>query len=164
MACRRHGWLAKRQLSVIFDQAEPIMKLLLAADGSPFTQKALVFLAKHRELLSGADELVVLNVQPPVPGRVTTMLGSADVAAYHLEESAAVLDPARQWLDQQKQPYRCESVVGHAVEEILAAAVRENVDMVVMGTHGHGWLGRALMGSIAQRVVAESDRPVLLVK
>ena len=140
------------------------MKLLLAADGSTFTQKALAFLAVHRELLSESDELLVLNVQPPVPGRVTTMLGSTDVAAYHSEESAAALDPARQWLDQHKLPYRCVSVVGHAVDEIIAMAAHEKVDMIVMGTHGHGWLGRALMGSIAQRVVTESDRPVLLIK
>jgi len=36
--------------------------------------------------------------------------------------------------------------------------------MIVMGTHGHGLLGRALMGSVAQKVVAETDVPVLLVK
>jgi nucleotide-binding universal stress UspA family protein len=33
-----------------------------------------------------------------------------------------------------------------------------------MGTHGHGLLGRAVMGSVAQRVLTESDAPVLLVK
>jgi nucleotide-binding universal stress UspA family protein len=33
-----------------------------------------------------------------------------------------------------------------------------------MFTHGHGLLGRALMGSIAQRVIADCDIPVLLVK
>ena len=140
------------------------MRLLLAVDGSSFTQKALVFLAAHPELLSAGEELVLLNVQPPVPGRVITMLGSADVAAYHLEEAAGVLDPAHQWLDQQGLPHRSVSVVGHAVDEIVAAAARENVDMIVMGTHGLGWLGRALVGSIAQRVISESDRPVLLVK
>ena len=140
------------------------MKLLIAADGSPFTQKALAFLSEHRELLAGGDELVVLNVQPNVSGRVTNMLGATDVAAYHSEEAEAVLDPVRQWLDQANLPHRCVSVVGDTVDEIIAAADRERVGMIVMGTHGHGWLGRALMGSIAQRVVTESERPVLLVK
>jgi nucleotide-binding universal stress UspA family protein len=36
--------------------------------------------------------------------------------------------------------------------------------MIVMGTHGHGVFGRALMGSVAQSVVSECDIPVLLVK
>jgi nucleotide-binding universal stress UspA family protein len=34
----------------------------------------------------------------------------------------------------------------------------------MMGTHGHGLLGRALMGSVAQNVLSECDMPVLLVK
>ncbi len=33
-----------------------------------------------------------------------------------------------------------------------------------MGTHGLGMIGRALMGSVAQRVITGSDIPVLLVK
>jgi nucleotide-binding universal stress UspA family protein len=33
-----------------------------------------------------------------------------------------------------------------------------------MGTRGHGIIGRALMGSVAQRVVTECEIPVLLVK
>lgn len=140
------------------------MKLLLAADGSAFTQKALVFLGEHRELMAGTHEVIVINVQPPVPGRVTTMLGAADVAAYHAEEAEKVLAPARQWLAQHGIAHRCLSVVGNPVDEIVAAAQRENVDMVVLGTHGHSWLGRALMGSVAQRVVTDSDRPVLMVK
>ncbi len=36
--------------------------------------------------------------------------------------------------------------------------------MIVMGAHGHGMLVRALMGSVAQRVMADCDIPVLMVK
>jgi nucleotide-binding universal stress UspA family protein len=33
-----------------------------------------------------------------------------------------------------------------------------------MGTHGLGFLGRALLGSVAQNVITDCDIPVLLVK
>lgn len=46
----------------------------------------------------------------------------------------------------------------------MDAAHREKAHLIVMGTHGHGLLGRVLMGSVAQRVVADCDVPVLLVK
>ena len=140
------------------------MKILLAADGSPFTQKALAFVAGHKSLLGAGDEVVVVNVQAPVPGRVTTMLGSAEVAAYHAEESSKVLEPIRTFLEQNALRHRCLAVIGSAVEEIIQTAKNEQVDLIVMGTHGHGWIGRALMGSVAQRVVVDSVVPVLLVK
>jgi nucleotide-binding universal stress UspA family protein len=44
------------------------------------------------------------------------------------------------------------------------AEKRHKVHLIVMGTHGHGVLGRMLMGSVAQRVVSDGDLPVLLVK
>ncbi len=140
------------------------MKLLLAADGSEYTKKALTFLVNHESLVNSNDELFVLNVQLPVPGRVTSMLGSAEVAAYHREESDKVLDPIKKFLDNHALKYRCASVVGHPVEEILKAAATEKSHLIVMGTRGHGVIGRALIGSIAQRVVSDCDIPVLLVK
>ena len=140
------------------------MKVLLAADGSKFTKKALAFLVNHEGLVNKNDELFVLNVQIQVPARVRTMLGSAEVAAYHREESDKVLNPIRKFRDKHALNYRCASVVGHPVEEILKAAEKEQSHLVVMGTRGHGLIGRALIGSIAQRVVAECNVPVLLVK
>jgi len=47
---------------------------------------------------------------------------------------------------------------------VLNASRREKVHMIVMGTHGHGLLGRAVMGSVAQRVLTDAGVPVLLVK
>ena len=140
------------------------MKILLAADGSKYTKKALAFLVNHESLVNPNDGLFVLNVQLPVPGRVTSMLGSAEVIAYHREESDKVLDPIKKFLDKHALNYRCASVVGHPVEEILKAAATEKSHLIVMGTRGHGVIGRALIGSIAQRVVSDCNIPVLLVK
>lgn len=140
------------------------MKVLFAADGSSYTKKALGFLVNHESLVGPDNELVVLNVQAPVPGRVSSMLGSAEVAAYHKEEAEKVLDPIRKFLDNHPFRYSVSWVVGSVSDEIVKAAENEKAHMIVMGTHGHGLLGRALMGSVAQRVVANCDIPVLLVK
>ena len=140
------------------------MKVLLAVDGSKYTKKALAFLVNHESLVNSNDELFVLNVQLQIPGRVKSMLGSAEVAAYHREEADKVLDPIKKFLDKHALNFRCTSVVGHPVEEILKAAATEKSHLIVMGTRGHGVIGRALIGSIAQRVVSDSDIPVLLVK
>ncbi|WP_431095501.1 universal stress protein [Polaromonas aquatica] len=140
------------------------MKILFAADGSKYTKKALAFLVNHEDLVGADGEVVVINVQPPVPGRVKSMLGSADVAAYHAEESQKVLTPIERFLKRQKIAFRTTAVIGSPPAEILRAAKREKTHMIVMGTHGQGLLSRALMGSVAQRVIAECEIPVLLVK
>lgn len=140
------------------------MKILFAADGSKYTKKALAFLVNHEELTGAEGEVVVLNVQAPVPGRVKTMLGASNVNAYHAEESEKVLAPIERFLKRQKMAFRTQTAVGTPPAEILRAAKREKVHMIVMGTHGQGLLSRALIGSVAQRVVAECEIPVLLVK
>jgi nucleotide-binding universal stress UspA family protein len=140
------------------------MKLLLAADGSKFTKKALAFLVTHENLLGPDDELVVLHVQPPVPPRVTTLAGATLVATYHREEAEKVLEPVKRFLARHEIAFTCSWVVGSPVAEILKAVKKQKCHMVVMGTHGHGLLGRALMGSVAQRVVTDCEVPVLLVK
>jgi nucleotide-binding universal stress UspA family protein len=140
------------------------MKILVAVDGSKYTKKALAFLVNHEALAGADDELVVVNVQAPMTPRVKAMVGAAAVRAYHEEEAAKVLKPIERFLARHATPFRTTWVVGHAGQEIVRAAKRERAHMVVMGTHGHGLLGRALMGSVAQHVVTDCEVPVLLVK
>jgi nucleotide-binding universal stress UspA family protein len=140
------------------------MKLLLAADGSKYTKKALAFLVTHEGLTGPDGELVVLNVQPPMPPRVKTMLGAAAILDYQKEEAEKVLSPIERFLKRHNIAFQSKWVVGSPAEEVVRATKRENAHLIVMGTHGHGLLGRALMGSVAQKVVAECETPVLLVK
>jgi len=140
------------------------MKMLLAADGSKYTKKALAFLATHEHLADTDDELVVLHVQSPVAPRVKTMLGAGIVNDYHRDEAQKVLQPIERFLKRHSIPFRASWVVGSPSQEVLRAAQKEKVHMIVMGTHGHGLISRALMGSVSQRVVADAEIPVLLVK
>lgn len=140
------------------------MKLLFAADGSKYTKKAAAFLVTHENLIGPEDELVVLHVQPAVPPRVKTMLGANAVAAYHKDEAAKVLAPLERFFKRHDLNFRTTWVVGSPRVEVVRIAKREKAHMIVMGTHGHGVIGRALMGSVAQSVVSECDIPVLLVK
>ena len=49
---------------------------------------------------------------------------------------------------------------GIAWEEINKVAEELQVDLVVIGTHGRKGLARALLGSVAEKVVRTSHRPV----
>lgn len=140
------------------------MKIVLAADGSSYTKKALAFLLTHEEIAGADGEVVVVNVQPAVPPRVRSMVGADAVAGYHREESEKVLKPIGKFLERHGIRYTTRTAVGHPGVEIVKAAKKEKAHMIVMGTHGHGILGRALLGSVAQNVITDCEMPVLLVK
>jgi len=53
---------------------------------------------------------------------------------------------------------------GVAHREILALATDERADLIVIGTHGRGGVDRALLGSVADRMVRLAPCPVLTVR
>lgn len=55
-------------------------------------------------------------------------------------------------------------VRGDPAEKIIDQSKKLNCDLIVMGTHGHGILEEALVGSTARRVVRSSKIPVLVVR
>lgn len=110
------------------------------------------------------DELFIVNVQATIPPRVKAMVGAAAVTGYHEEEAAKVLDPITKLLKRKGLNATCEWRTGEPSQQIMEAVKRHKAHLIVMGTHGYGALGRAVMGSIAQRVLHDADVPVLMVK
>ncbi|MCZ7605404.1 MAG: universal stress protein [Planctomycetota bacterium] len=53
---------------------------------------------------------------------------------------------------------------GSPAREIADHAKRHKADLIVIGTHGHGAVARFFLGSVADRVVHESDCPVIVTK
>jgi nucleotide-binding universal stress UspA family protein len=140
------------------------MKILVAVDGSKHTKKALAFLINQPSLCAEPNTLHILNVEMHIPPRARAAVGRAIVDDYHQKEADKVLQPIRKFLDRHPVSYTADWVVGHPADEIVKAAKADKAHLIVMGTHGHGVIGRVLMGSVAQRVVAQSDVPVLLVR
>ena len=52
---------------------------------------------------------------------------------------------------------------GHAVKEIVLLAERIAADLLVMGTHGRGGFERLFLGSVTEKVLRTTNRPVLTV-
>lgn len=53
--------------------------------------------------------------------------------------------------------------MGPAYTTIIDAAKNENVDLIVMSTHGRSGLPRMLLGSVTERVLRSSSCPVLAI-
>ena len=54
-------------------------------------------------------------------------------------------------------------LAGDVAEEIIAYVDDQDVDMIIMGTHGYKGLEKVLFGSVAEKVVKRSPCPVLTI-
>ena len=57
-----------------------------------------------------------------------------------------------------------EVLFGHVVDRVIAAIDAHNIDMVALSTHARTGLARTIMGSVAEQLVRQSNKPVLLVR
>jgi len=60
-------------------------------------------------------------------------------------------------------PHEIFVATGNAAPEILNLTAEQDIDLLVMGTHGRTGLKHFLLGSVAERVVRESPVPVLTI-
>lgn len=142
-----------------------LMKILVAVDGSAYTRKALDYLIANRGMLVDGHQLVILHVATGLPPHISSHIGKQMLDEHYADEAAKVLGPVEAWL----QEHGVRDVVidrrhGHAAEEIVKAAGEHGVGLIVVGSHGHGLFGRALMGSVTAKVIAEAKLSVLLVQ
>ena len=140
------------------------MKILLAVDGSAYTQKMLAYLTSHQEMLGTGHEYTVITVQPLLPPRARAALGKEVVEQYYDEESAKILQPVLEFLKGRGVEAQSISKVGPIADTIIHAAQDGKFDLIAMGTHGHGALGRLVMGSVSSQVLAGCTIPVLLIR
>lgn len=62
-------------------------------------------------------------------------------------------------------PVEKKIVIGHPVNVILKIAEEdEDIDLIVMGSQGHGPIFGSVMGSVSQRVLHHAKCPVMIVK
>ena len=91
---------------------------------------------------------------------------STDVLAEEIFEHAKKKMSA--FLDEQAAMGRnCEGKVlegDDVAEEVVNYAKKNNMDIIVMGTHGYKGLEKTLMGSVAEKVLRMATCPVLVVK
>ena len=140
------------------------MKILLPVDGSKYTRRMLSYIAAHDELLGRGHEYLLFTAVPKLSSRAAAFFDRQTLVDYYQDEAEKVLRAPRAFAQKQGWTLRTAHAAGHAAELIAGQVRRERPDLVVMGTHGHTALGNAVLGSVAQGVLARCKVPVLLVR
>jgi nucleotide-binding universal stress UspA family protein len=141
------------------------MNILLAADGSAYTKRAARYLVQHLADFSRKPTIHVLHVHSPLPyPGVAANVSRKALERYQREECEAVLDKATKELKKGRLDATTAWSVGDVATQVNAYVKRHDIDLLVMGSHGHGALANLVLGSTATKILATSKVPVLLVR
>lgn len=143
--------------------------VLAPIDGSARALRAVPWAAT----LAGAGGTVVLfRAIPPEPAyarALLTLAGSGDDGVKRIREEwhrvvQADLDEAEDLLAGAEVTVDRLIAEGEADEAIAAAVSKSGADMIAMSSHGRGTIGRAIFGSVADRVARSATVPVLILR
>jgi nucleotide-binding universal stress UspA family protein len=141
------------------------VKILLAADGSGYTKKAARHLVEHAGWFKKVPEILVLHVRAPLPyPGAAAYVGKKAIEKYERDEAKAALKVAEKVLAKAGIPYQSAWRIGDVAAEIAAYAKKKEVDLIAMGSHGHGALAGLALGSVTTKVIATTSVPVLVVR
>jgi nucleotide-binding universal stress UspA family protein len=141
-------------------------RILVPTDFSKFSDNALRYAVAFAEkfeaelyLLHVVQNLTViipdiLPVEPPITPSVEELTTAVQTAFDRIiaENNLAKLKIHRDVRE------------GTPFYEIIQAAKEGDIDLIVMGTHGHTGLAHVLLGSVTEKVVRKSPCPVLTVR
>ncbi len=144
-----------------------IRRILAPTDFSDHAAVAVRYACGLAERLGA--ELHLLNVIAEVvvpPGPDPMLVPTLPPEYYRETEGEAATTLARLLDPSWGTPTRVERAVrwGEAVEEIDRYAAAQQIDLLVIATHGRSGLLHVLLGSVAERLVRESPCPVLTIR
>lgn len=158
----------------------PQRTILVPLDGSELAESALPHaesLAKQRGL--SAIEILLLNVCEPdlIPRAAYNLQPNyrpdlpLKYEDYVQQETARIQDTQYQYLEKQARTLRSAGVkvktkvlVGNAAEEIIKYASQDPFQVIVMASHGRSGFKLLVFGSVAEKVLLQTNTPVLIVR
>jgi nucleotide-binding universal stress UspA family protein len=128
--------------------AVAFQRLLVASDGSPYSEAAWeLALAMAKQAKS---QLIGVAVAPEEKD---------------IREAQAIIQQMRTAANRARVPLKGVSPRGVAAAVgIVHQAIKNEVDLIIMGSYGRTGLKKLLMGSVTERVISRSPCPILAVK
>jgi nucleotide-binding universal stress UspA family protein len=142
-----------------------IQNILVPTDFSEAADVALAYAGGLAETFGSRIELLHVVATPVLYPTVadTSAVTMAQVIADVETSAREALQELGKKLGLPADRVTVRTSIGTPVTEILDAITDDEIDLVVMGTHGRGMVEHLLLGSVAERVVRRSSVPVLTV-
>jgi len=143
-----------------------IKSVLCPIDFSDSSEHALTYAIALAQSYDATLKLLHV-VQPPlmsVPGDPMVPEFSSEVMEDIAAASRRRLDEIATKTREQVANVETEIATGSPFVEIITVAKDQDVDLIVIGTHGRTGLAHVMIGSVAEKVVRKAPCPVLTVK
>ena len=147
-------------------------KILIPLDGSEIGETALPYIEGLMSKLSPRVKLEFTLLQ--VVSLITHYVAAGELMtpiSYTEKEREQIQRQARSYLNKVGKGVRSEKVsveirvvIGNAAEEIIKAADEIDVDIIAMSTHGRHGISRWAFGSVTDKVLHGSHKPILVVR
>ena len=143
--------------------------LLVATDGSKLSEKAVAHAIDLAKRLGA--RLTVFHAAPEYPnplyteGVMAEMKSKKAYIAGAASSSAAMLDRIARRAAAVGVPCETHHALSRSpADAIVTAAKKYKCDAIVMGSRGHGGLKAFLIGSVTQKVLAQTKLPVIVAR
>ncbi len=139
-------------------------KILVPLDGSELSESVLSHVVT---IATGCQvpEVVLTRVREPLDKSVKETLDAKIASqldeAYH-DEAANYLEKIATTLKRKGIAVKVEVLSGKPAEEIIKYSQRSGVDLIIMSTHGRSGVSRWVFGSVADKVIRQTEVPVLI--
>ncbi|HAM50713.1 MAG TPA: hypothetical protein DCP92_08495 [Nitrospiraceae bacterium] len=138
------------------------MKILLATDGSEYSNGAAKFLTCLN--LSPDDEITVFHAVYWIPFLYNTESYLETFKEIKKEMAPRIIDSASKILKPVKAKISTAIIDGSPEQSIIEVAARSDIDLVVMGARGIKGIESLFIGSVTRSVAINSPKPVLIIK
>ena len=142
-------------------------RVLVPLDGSQLSECSLQHV-KSTITEGHRTDVILLRVIEPLLSNDAAVWAQAgytvtEVEKKHKKDAEEYLKQIAEMLSRAGVIARIEVVFGRAAEAIMEYASEHKVDLIIISTHGRSGISRLAFGSVAEKVVHNTDIPVLLV-
>jgi nucleotide-binding universal stress UspA family protein len=156
-----------------FSKIRIMTKILIALDYDPTAQKVAEAGYAYAKSL-GAEVTLLHVINEPVLyyskeySPIMGFSGYLEAGKYELDSIEGIKDASHFYLDMVKRHLGDETIKTLVIEgdfsdEILKAAKKLKVDVIVLGSHSKKWLENIVMGSVTEKVLHHTSIPLLIV-
>ena len=141
-------------------------RILVAVDGSPFSEKALkcaVDLAKRYSAKLIIGHVILRKFYSVTPSEAGVLATTVFVKEMETE-GQEIVKCAEEYAKSEGTDCKTICLEGIPGDELIKLAQSEHVDLIVMGSRGLSEVRAFLLGSVSDRVIHRAKCPTLIVK